>query len=117
MESKFCCRLLFTGILNLAHSIPPWLEANLAEVLTLMADEVELFTGSTPPASPREVLGERYSDSRSLGDIINGSSGNSESNIEVCDEIHEFMSKRNALAEYLLQTFGETASSSRTCSC
>ena len=96
MESKFCCRLLFTGILNLAHSIPPWLEANLAEVLALMADEVELFTGSTPPASPREVLGERYSDSRSLSDIINGSSGNSESNIEVCDEIHEFMSKRSA---------------------
>lgn len=99
LESIFCCRLLFTGILNVAHSIPEWLQAILGDVLGLMASEVELFTGSTRPSSPKEIQGERYSDSNSLSDMINGSSGPSEANRDVCDEIHRFMSMRGMLGK------------------
>ena len=91
LESKFCCRLLFTGV-NIARSIPSWLQEILPQVLSLMAAEVELFTGAIPPASPRDMHEERYNDRHSLIDIINGSSGPSEAHQEVFGEIHNFIS-------------------------
>lgn len=62
-----------------------------------MANEIDLFTGATPPLSPVEsVGGDRYCETRSLSEMINGSPISSEQNREALDEIPRFMAKRES---------------------
>ena len=97
IESRFCCRLLFAGVLNVAHSLGPFLQAHLGDILSVMASELELFTGSTPPLSPVESLdGDRYCDTKPLSEMIDGSPVSSEQNREALDEIPRFMAKRQS---------------------
>ena len=111
-ESRFCCRLLFAGILNVAHTIQPYLEKCCAEVLTILASEVNFFTGATAPSSPSECMfDDRYCDARSLQDMINDSPVSSERNPEVCDEISRFMAKRPHLVRAKFTLFWERCDS------
>lgn len=106
LESKFCCRLLFTGILNVAHAIPPFLESCLCEVLSIMASEVELFTGATPPPSPSAHQPvPRFSHMRPLQESIDDSSCSSEQDHGVVDEISRFMNKRDHLPKAKFSEF------------
>ena len=95
LDSKFCCRLLFAGVLNVAHTIPPFLESNLGAVLSIMASEVDLFTGATPPPSPSvHQPVRRFSHKRPLQESIDDSSCSSEHDNAVVEEISRFMNKR-----------------------
>ena len=106
IESKFCCRLLFAAVLNVAHGVSPLLEKRLSEVLEVMVAEVDLFTGATEPSSPTDgVVESRYSDARSLDEIINDSPCSSDQNSEVRDEIHRFMRKRPHLPKMRFSLF------------
>ena len=73
LGSKFCCRLIFCGILNVEHSLPEWMPPKLDVIVGIMAGELELFVGGTPPGSPREPTANRYAASRSLVDMIQDS--------------------------------------------
>lgn len=106
LESKFCCRLLFAGVLNVAHAIPPFLENHIGAVLSVMASEVDLFTGATPPPSPsvhRPV--PRFSHMRPLQESIDDSSCSSEQDNAVVEEISRFMSKRRHLPKAKFSEF------------
>ena len=97
LESKACCKLIFAGILNVRHSIPQWLKEQLELVSGLLVSEVELFTGSTPPASPRDCYQERYSEKRSLVDVIEGSVPASERSDIAIEEVADFLRSRSSL--------------------
>ena len=103
--SKFCCRVLFAGVLNVAHGMPPWLMARLPEILGQMAEEAELFTGGTPPGSPQERATDRYSEQNSLMNMIDGSSASSERNSDILDEIHNFIAKRDTFEKIPFSAF------------
>ena len=104
-RSKFCCRVLFAGVLNVAHGIPCWLREILPEVLSIMASEAEFFTGGTPPSSPREREDDRYSEKNTLMNMIDGSSTSSERNSDILDEIHDFMDRRDAFDKIPFSAF------------
>ena len=105
LRSKFCCRVIFAGVLNVAHSIPQWLEGIMENVAEIMLSELELFTGGTPSNSPRESQGERYVDHRTIQEILDDSGPPSEQTDPVCDEIREFLTSRKQLARLPFTTF------------
>ena len=109
-ESKFCCRLLFSGVLNVAHSSPQFLDGCLAEVLEIMANEVELYTGATAPSSPSEYDAcDRYSGEKPLRDIINDSPCSEDHIVEVRDEISRFMQRRSHLPKGRFSLFWQSS--------
>ena len=105
LGSKFCCRLIFCGILNVEHSLPEWIRPQLDHIVAIMADELELFVGATPPGSPREPAADRYASNRSLVDMIQDSPVTSESSSIVYDEISEFLNFRKKLGRRRFTTF------------
>ena len=105
-ESRFCCRLLFAGVLNVAHTIPPFLQSILNPVLSIMASEVESLTSATPPSSPSaHSPAARFSHLRPLQESIDDSPCSSEQNHEVVEEISSFMGKRSHLPKQKFSVF------------
>ena len=112
LRTPFCCRLLFAGVLNVAHSLGPFLEARLSDILSIMADELEMYTGGTPPLSPAEPLdSDRYCETRPLSQMIDGSPLSSEQNREALDEIPRFMAKRRSFERTSFTVFWSHCSS------
>lgn len=96
LDSKYCCRILFAGILNAAHKIPEWLTKILDQVLSRMADELQFFTGVELNTQGSGVA-ERYSEHSTIQEMIDGSPLTSESSPEVIDEVASFMSSRKTI--------------------
>ena len=88
-ESKFCCRLMFAGFLDVCHSLPKWLDEKQAWLLSSLAGEIELYTGEVLRDSQAEAHDERYSADRPLSDIICDSPV-SWDNSSLSDEIAHF---------------------------
>lgn len=105
LSSRFCCRLIFSGILNVEHSIPKWIDRQLDAIVGIMADELELFVGATPPGSPREPTTNRYAANRSLVDMIEDSPITSETSSIVYDEITQFLKYRKKLGKRRFTAF------------
>ena len=97
IESKSCCRLMFAGVLNVRHSIPPWMSENLERIAGLLTNEVDYFTGATPPSSARAEPDQRYAEIRSLADMIDDSSMASEQSEAAVQEVREFLQRRSSL--------------------
>lgn len=92
-ESKFCCRLMFAGFLDVCHSIPGWLDEKRSWLLSSLAEEVELYTGDVLHNSQAQTHEERYSDDRPLTDMICDSPV-SWDNSSLFDEIAHFQMSR-----------------------
>lgn len=105
LRSRSCCRLILAGVLNVRHSLPDWLRDDLEVVAGLLANEVDVFTGATPPGSPHEQVGQRYSDDRCLADIIDGSSATSEQSEIAVQEVAEFLQRRSSLGRQTFTSF------------
>ena len=97
--SKSSCRVLFAGILNVQHSMPDWLCQRLDVLAGLLVDEVELFTGATPPRSPCDAPESRYSDTNSLSEMIAASADVSEDSNIAVTEVMEFLKQRSTFAK------------------
>ena len=97
LEAKSSCRVLFAGVLNVQHAIPDWLQGCLDLVASLMACEVELFTGSSPPGTPHEVPANRYADTNSLVQMIDCSAPMSDSSGMAVEEVISFLKMRSSL--------------------
>ena len=104
-RSKFCCRLLFSGLLNVQHSLPSWMESQMELIVALLVAELELFTGGTPPQSPREPVETRYTPNRPLIDTIAASPAGSEASTLIYDEIREFLQVRGKLSKQNFTVF------------
>lgn len=104
-RAKSCCRILFAGILNIQHSIPPWLADRLDLTASLLMEEVELFTGSSPPGTPREVPEDRYADSNSLAQMIDCSGPMSETSRLAVEEVTGFLKIRSTLKKQTYTKF------------
>lgn len=42
-RSKFCYRPLFSGLLNVQHSLPPWMKSQMELIVALLVPELELL--------------------------------------------------------------------------
>ena len=107
-KSKFSCRIIFAGILDVAHSIPEWLDKIMDDVAPILLSELELFTGSTPPHSPRESQAERYDDHRPIQEILGDSAPPSERSEQIFDELHDFFASRRQLEQLPFTVFWRT---------
>ena len=105
-QSKFCCRLIWSGLLNVKHSIPEWMNPQLEYIVSILVWELELFTGATPPGSPQEVVGgqvvtgiqpERYNPNRPIAATISDSPAGSEASRLIYDEVRDFLRLRSEL--------------------
>lgn len=99
LSSKFCCRLIFAAILDVQHHLPQWVQSQLDAIVGIMADELDLFVGATPPGSPQERAENRYAADRPLADMIQDSPITSEASSVVYDEISEFLKCRKKLGK------------------
>ena len=106
LQSKFCCRLIFSGLLNVKHSIPEWMMPQMEYIVALLVSELELFTGATPPGSPQEEISgqldieiqpQRYSPNRPISATIADSPAGSEASGFIYDEVREFLRLRSEL--------------------
>lgn len=89
IDSKFCCRVMFAGLLNVRHTLPSWLEEKCDVLAPLLCYEVELTAGDYSLEQERHENDERYSDERPLLEIIEDSPA-SYQNTEILDEISNF---------------------------
>ena len=105
LESKACCKLIFAGILNVRHSIPKWMNEQLELLSGLLVSELELYTGSTPPMSPRDCYDERYTEKRSLVDAIEGSVPGSERSDVAVEEVSDFLRSRSSFSHQTFTAF------------
>ena len=108
LKSNFGCRVIFAGVLDVAHSLPEWLQKIMNDVATVLLRELQLLTGATPPHSPRDSQGERYEDHRSIQEILADSAPPSELSEEVCDELHDFLATRRRLDQLPFTVFWKT---------
>ena len=92
-ESKFGCRLMFAGFLDVCHSLPKWLADRQTWLLQSLAEEIDMYTGEVLHDSQAEVHNERYSDDRPLTEIICDSPV-SWDNSSLFDEIAHFNTSR-----------------------
>ena len=105
LESKACCKLIFAGVLNVRHSIPKWMNEQLELLSGLLVSELELYTGSTPPMSPRDCYDERYTEKRSLVDAIEGSVPASERSDVAMEEVSDFLRLRSSFSHQAFTAF------------
>lgn len=91
-RSKFCCRLMLAGILDVRHRIPRWLEDRSCRLLSLLAEEIELQQ-STSGRSGDHANDRRYTDDRPLTEIIYDSPV-SWDETDLADEIAHFYKTR-----------------------
>ena len=96
LDSRYCCRILYAGILNVVHGIPKWLAEIQDKVISLMIEEIEMLTGSTPPMSPLESQNSRYNEQATLSEMINGTPVTSVTS-GVFDEVLSFLGARDTL--------------------
>ena len=92
-ESRYCSRIMLAGFLNVAHGLPEWLTKKQNHLCSLLIDELELFTGATPPRSPTETSNQRYHETSTLFAMINGSPPTSETS-GVVEEVLAFTTAR-----------------------
>ena len=97
-RAKSSCRVMFAGILNVKHAIPTWLTDRLDVIAPLLADEVDLFTGASPPGSPCEPDFRRYDDAQPLSEMIERSDPVTGSASIALEEVGEFLSVRASLS-------------------
>ena len=89
--SKFCCRLMLSGILDVRHRIPAWLEDRSDRLLSLLAQEIELH--ATSGRSVDQANAQRYTDERPLSEIIYDSPVSWDDN-NLIEEIEHFYRTR-----------------------
>ena len=91
--------MIFAAILDVQHHLPQWVQSQLDAIVGIMADELDLFVGATPPGSPQERAENRYAADRPLADMIQDSPITSEASSVVYDEISEFLKCRKKLSK------------------
>ena len=93
LDSKYCCRILFAGYLNVAHKLPQWLLQKQDLLLSLLVGELEEIT-ATPELSPVESQDQRYRETSTISQMINASPYTSETNSGIFDEVRAFVAAR-----------------------
>ena len=95
--AKSSCRVMFAGILNVKHAMPTWLTDRLEVLGPLLVEEVQLFTGASPPGSPREPEFHRYNDAQPLSEMIEHSDPITGDASIAFEEVREFLAVRSSL--------------------